>query len=98
MPLSRHLQLSTLWIAQGLLAVGERPLQIEQRFNSFDDFWLPFLGGQGPAGTYVASLSENGRNALRERLRLRIFDGERETAFVMSARAWAVKGYVPARP
>ena len=97
MPLSRHLQLSTLWLSQGLLEVGERPLEIEQRFHSFDDFWLPFLGGQGPAGTYVASLSENARNALRERLRLRLFDGERETPFVMSARAWAVKGYVPAR-
>jgi SAM-dependent methyltransferase len=96
MPLSRHLQLSTLWQSQGLLAVGERPLEIEQRFNSFDDYWLPFLGGQGPAGTYVASLSENARNTLRERLRQRIFDGERETPFLMSARAWAVKGYVPA--
>jgi SAM-dependent methyltransferase len=97
MPLSRHGQLSTLWLSQGLLAVGERPLTIEQRFNSFDDFWLPFLGGQGPAGTYVASLSENSRNALRERLRQRIFDGALETAFALTARAWAVKGYVPAR-
>jgi SAM-dependent methyltransferase len=97
MPLSRHGQLSTLWLSQGLLAVGERPLTIEQRFNSFDDFWLPFLGGQGPAGTYVASLSEATRNALRERLRQRIFEGELESPFVLAARAWAVKGYVPAR-
>jgi hypothetical protein len=37
------------------------------------------------------------RNALRERLRQRIFEGELESPFLLSARAWAVKGYVPAR-
>ena len=98
MPLCRHGQLSSLWLGQGLLAVGERPLTIEQRFASFDDFWRPFLGGQGPAGGYVASLPPPARDALQARLRRRFFDGRPEGPFVLEARAWAVKGYVPPRP
>ena len=54
MPLCRHSELSSLWLSQGMLAVGERPLTIQQPFASFDDYWHPFLGGQGPAGAYVA--------------------------------------------
>jgi SAM-dependent methyltransferase len=98
MPLSRHSELSSLWLAQGLLAVGERPLTIEQRFESFDDFWRPFLGGQGPAGGHVAALTPPAREALQARLRRRFFDGQPEGPFALEARAWAVKGYVPPRP
>jgi len=98
MPLSRHSELSSLWLAQGLLAVGERPLVIEQRFASFDDFWRPFLGGEGPAGGYVASLTDARREALRTRLRQRLFDGQPDGPMALEARAWAVKGYVPPRP
>lgn len=98
MPLSRHSELSSLWLSQGMLAVGERPITIEQRFTSFEDFWQPFLGGQGPAGGHVASLTEAQREALRTRLRRRLFAGEPDGPLVLEARAWAVKGYVPPRP
>jgi SAM-dependent methyltransferase len=94
-PLCRHSQLSTLWISQGLLAVGERPLTIEQAFRSFDDYWTPFLGGQGPAGAYLASLSATARDALRDALRTRLLGDGPDGPFTLTARAWAVKGYVP---
>jgi SAM-dependent methyltransferase len=99
MPLCRHSQLSALWLSQGMLAVGERPLTIEQPFASFEDYWNPFLAGQGPAGAYVASLSPAARDLLRDRLRYRL-TGEHRTGggpFVLTARAWAVKGYAPPR-
>ena len=38
-------------------------------FRDFDDYWSPFLGGQGPAPGYCVSLPEERRAALRERLR-----------------------------
>jgi SAM-dependent methyltransferase len=98
MPLCRHSQLSALWLAHGMLAVGERPLVIEQPFTSFDDYWTPFLGGQGPAGAYVAGLGPVSREALRDRLRLRLFGEGADGPFTLTARAWAVKGYVPGRP
>ncbi len=98
MPLCRHSQLSALWLAHGMLAVGERPLVIEQPFTSFDDYWTPFLGGQGPAGAYVAGLGTGARGALRDRLHRRLCGDGADGPFTLTARAWAVKGYVPARP
>lgn len=98
MRLCRHGELSALWLAQGMLAVGERPLTIEQPFASFDDYWTPFLGGQGPAGAYVAALPTGQRDAVRDRLRrLLIGDGAGSGPFTLTARAWAVKGYAPPR-
>lgn len=64
-------------------------------FASFDDYWQPFLGGQGPAGGYAASLSDADRHAPESRLRRRLSAG-RDGSFTLPARAWAVKGVVPA--
>jgi SAM-dependent methyltransferase len=97
MPLCRRGELAELWRANGLQQVEEQPLAIELAFLSFDDYWLPFLGGQGPAGAYAASLSESARAALEARLRQRLLGERQDGAFTLQARAWAVKGVVPAR-
>jgi len=101
MPLCRHGELSALWLSQGMRAVGERPLTIQQPFASFDDYWSPFLGGQGPAGAFVAGLAEESRDTLRERLRRLLVGGDGAGngggPFTLTARAWAVKGYAPPR-
>ena len=97
MPLCRHSELSALWLSQGMLAVGERPITIDQRFASFDDYWQPFEGGQGPAGAYVAGLAPTARAALRDRVRARLLGDDGDGPFALQARAWAVKGYVPSR-
>ena len=44
-------------------------IDIPTVFHDFDDYWSPFLGGQGPAPSYIMSLSEERRVALREYLR-----------------------------
>lgn len=92
MPLCRQGELATLWRANGLQAVQDEPLTIDLRFESFDDYWSPFLGGQGPAGAYAASLSYERRSALESRLRARVLAGRPDGAFTLRARAWAVKG------
>jgi hypothetical protein len=97
MRLSRHTELSALWLSQGMLAVGERLLSIQQPFASFEDYWNPFLGGQGPAGSYVAGLTADRRDALRERLRRLLVGDNPGGPFTLTASAWAVKGYAPPR-
>jgi hypothetical protein len=96
MPLCRQGELSALWRAEGLTEVDEQPLDIELLFASFEDYWSPFLGGQGPAGAYAASLPESARSALASRLRKRLIRGWVDGAFTLGARAWAVKGRVRA--
>lgn len=95
MPLCRLGELGALWRAGGFEDVEERPLTIEQRFASFDDYWLPFRGGVGPAGAHVASLTDSDRDTLRDRIRARLLGEGEDRVFTLEARAWAVRGTVP---
>ncbi|MEZ5319255.1 MAG: methyltransferase domain-containing protein [Vicinamibacterales bacterium] len=92
MPLCRAGELAALWRAAGLEQVAEEGLTIETRFPSFDDFWSPFLLGQGPAGAYTVSLPDDQREALRRRLRARLLGTGADREIVLHARAWAVRG------
>ena len=94
MPFCRSGELAALWKEQGLEGVVEEGLTIQTRFASFDDFWMPFLDKQGPAGAYTASLTDPDREALRVRLRRRLLGTDGDRAIVMRARAWAVRGTV----
>lgn len=93
MPLSKEGELGDLWRESGLQSVAERPLEIDQAFATFEDYWAPFLGGQGPAGGYVRALTDAGRARLEERLRTRLMP-ENDGPFTLRARAWAARGVV----
>ncbi|MEP6895294.1 MAG: class I SAM-dependent methyltransferase, partial [Chloroflexota bacterium] len=83
--------LSELFQKAGLKQVETRPLDVTTHFKDFDDYWNPFLGGQGPAAGYAMSLSEEKRIQLRERIRASLpfaADG----SIPLIARAWGVKG------
>jgi len=97
MPVCRPGELAALWRAQGLLDIREEGLVVPLAFSSFEDFWSPFLGGQGPAGAYVASLSEGPRRDLEQRLRRRLLGEGGDRPIALNARAWAVRGVVPGR-
>lgn len=79
----------------GLADVEVEAITIETRFRDFDDYWTPFLGGQGPAPAYACSLDETSRDALRERLRGQL-PASTDGSIVLHARAWAVRGRKPA--
>ena len=38
-------------------------------YQSFDDYWEPLLGGQGPFGSYVAGLPQGRRERIRAAVR-----------------------------
>lgn len=92
MPLCQRGELGALWRSHHVQDVVEAPLTIEMSFTGFDDYWTPFVQKQGPAGAYVATLSENAREQLRQRLRRRLIGDGAERPFVLQARAWAVRG------
>ncbi len=71
--------------------IETHPIDVSTDFKGFDDYWTPFLGGQGPAPSYTMSLSEERRAQLRERIYNSLpfaLDG----SIPLVARAWAVKG------
>jgi len=92
-PLCRPGALAALLEDAGLAAVATRAIDVPTIFADFDDYWSPFLGGQGPAPGYCMSLSEGQRSALRERLRASLpFEPDGRIALI--ARAFAVRGAV----
>jgi SAM-dependent methyltransferase len=97
MPLCRRGDLTALWRMRGLQDVTEEPLTIRMDFASFEDYWLPFLEQQGPAGAYVATLGQDARERLRLRLHSRLVADGADGPFVLSGRAWAVRGRLGAR-
>ena len=91
-PICQPEPLTELFQNAGLRGVEVRPIDIAADFRDFDDYWSPFLGGQGPAPGYAMSLSDERRAALRERIRAGLpfaLDG----SIPLVARAWAVRGF-----
>jgi hypothetical protein len=83
--------LSAAFSEAGLRSVKLPAIDIDLRFADFDDYWQPFLAGQGPAPAHAMHLQpaqrEGVRALLRERLPVRP-DG----AVVLQARAWVARG------
>jgi SAM-dependent methyltransferase len=80
--------LRRLFAAAGLRDVEDGTVEVAVEHPSFDDWWEPFTLGVGPAGTYVASLDDDGRARLRELCRERL----PAAPFVVDAVAWAARG------
>jgi SAM-dependent methyltransferase len=82
--------LAGLFHDAGLREVETCAVDVPTLFHNFDDYWTPFLGGQGPAPGYAMALGEDSRAALRERIRAALpiaADG----SISLVARAWAVR-------
>jgi SAM-dependent methyltransferase len=93
-PLCRPEALGKLFAGAGLEGVEVRSIDVPTPFANFDDYWQPFLGGQGPAPAYVMSLDETARTRLRDRLRERI-PTTANGAISLTARAWGIRATVP---
>ena len=83
--------LAAAFRAAGFARIDVRAIEVPIVFADFDDLWTPFLSGTGPAPSYVASLAEPGRAALRQRLRSSVA-AEPDGSIRLVARAWAVRG------
>ena len=88
--------LSDLWSAAGFANVETGPLVIPMEFPSFEDLWRIQSDAQGPPKLYISSLSEDRRQLLKERLRADILGNRPHGSISLRAKAWAVRGIVPA--
>jgi SAM-dependent methyltransferase len=85
---TREDELRSLWEGAGLGDVRTGALTVHVSYSSFDEVWLPFLDGAGPAAAFAASSPDPDR--LRDALhqRLAVPDGP----FELPATARAVAG------
>lgn len=80
--------LAALFHGAGLTEVAGREIVVPTTFVDFADFWDPFLGGQGAAPAYLATLPADAQAEIEQRLRDELGDGP----IPLTARAWAVRG------
>ena len=92
-PLCRPEALKNFFASTGLEEVEVKPIDIPTPFANFDDYWQPFLGGQGPAPAYAMSLDETARARLQDRIRGRLPTGA-DGSISLTARAWAARASV----
>ena len=59
-PICDPARLSDLFRGAGLHRVETRAIDIPTDFKDFDDYWLPFFGGQGPAPAMSCLLAKTG--------------------------------------
>lgn len=86
----RQGHLVKLMTAARLRDVSEAVLSVAVEHRSFDAWWEPYMGGVGPAGSFVAGLGPERQRELRELCRARL----PKPPFVQTARAWAARGVV----
>lgn len=90
-PVCAPAPLEKLFEGAGLTGVETRAVDVPTRFRDFDDYWSPFLGGQGPAPAYAMSLPEDRRVRLREAVRAALPVAP-DGSISLVARAWAARG------
>src|SRR5919109_5177057 len=89
-PLCHPEALMDPFASTGFHGVEVTAIDIPTPFASFDEYWRPFLGGQGPAPTYAMSLNEPARARLRDCIRERL-PVEADGSISLTARAWAIR-------
>ena len=93
-PLCQPGPLEQLFLGAGLISVSVRAIDVPTVFRDFDDYWRPFLGKQGAAPTYLASLPAETRDLIRVALKARLVAAT-DGSIALTARAWAVQGTMP---
>ena len=90
-PVASPEALNRLFVDSGFRDVAVQPLTIPTVFADFDDYWQPFLGGQGSSGAFVMGLEPEAREELRARLQATLQPG-RDGTIRLQATALAVRG------
>ena len=90
-PICNFESLEELFIKSKLTDVEVSYLNIHTKFENIDDYWAPFLGGQGPAPTYLISQPKDKQDKIREMIIGKI-SFEKNGSFTLLARALAIRG------
>jgi len=93
MRFGRSGEIAALFESAGFIEIVETKLTVRSAYHSFEELWSGFLAGVGPAGSYLASLDDHGRDSLRKNLFERV--DEPTGPFELSATAISARGRAP---
>jgi SAM-dependent methyltransferase len=85
-------ELRALLEGAGLRDVSVATLDVESDYSGFDEFWAALSGGVGPAGAWLQTLDDDGREAMRVEMHREL--GSPDGPFTLRARCNAARGLV----
>jgi SAM-dependent methyltransferase len=83
--------LEELFAEAGFGDIATGAIVVPTVFESFDAYWTPFLGGQGPGPAYLRSLDPDSRTAIRDLVESRLPTSP-DGSIELTARAWSARG------
>ena len=89
LPGTRPGHLADLFEAAGLQEVQTHVLTVTLTFATFEDWWEPFTLGVGPAGSYIAKMTAERQEQVRDACRGMLPDGP----FDLTSAAWCVTAH-----
>jgi SAM-dependent methyltransferase len=90
-PICSIINLKKIFQEADLFDIETTYLDINTIFFNFEDFWKPFLGGQGPAPSYLHSLTAGLQNRIKTKISETI-TFESDGSIKLLARAIAIRG------
>ena len=93
-PMTRPNELQTAFQHAGLSNVAATLLTIRMDFESFEDFWIPAVFGQGTHSEFLAGLPEPTRRQIESSVRAAYLAGLPDGPRSFASSAWAVRGLV----
>jgi SAM-dependent methyltransferase len=94
-PITQPGALAKAWREAGLANVEDGMITIRMDFASFEDFWKPAEGRDGPTAEYTKTLGPDATSRLREALRRAYLGGAQDGPRSYASTAWVAKGIVP---
>jgi len=88
-------EMEIMWRRAGLSEVKQDVITTRFEFANFDDYWSPFLAGDGPPGQFVMSLTAEQRAILERQVRHVFLSGRPDGLRSFFGAAWICKGVVP---
>jgi ubiquinone/menaquinone biosynthesis C-methylase UbiE len=93
-PMTRPNELQTAFQRAGLANVAATLLTIRMDFESFEDFWIPAVFGQGNHSEFLAGLPEPTQREIESGVRAAYLAGLPDGPRSFASSAWAVRGLV----
>ncbi|MBT5111032.1 MAG: methyltransferase domain-containing protein [Rhodospirillaceae bacterium] len=90
--LTRPDELAEAWRAAGLVDRKAGEVTIRTDFSSFEDYWKPFDGKDGPIPAYLRKAAPEMRQRVKDAVRRAYLDGEEDGRRSYAATTWVVVG------
>lgn len=94
-PLARPGELARAWSAHGFVDLRPGEITIRTDFSSFEDYWAPFDGQDGPIPNYLRGTAPEMRDRIKEAVRRAYLDGEDDGPRSYTATTWVMSGRKP---